>query len=124
MISPLLVPSSTSIFNEVHDFQKGIKCNLMLYPIFKDDRQYFLPVNGELLEISPLHVPSSTSIFNEVHDFQKGIKCNVMLYPIFKDDRQYDSWYCELTLWPPYMAQKLSLIQIIAPQKLLKLYYG
>ena len=31
---------STSIFSEVHDFQKGIKCDLTLYPMFKDDRQY------------------------------------------------------------------------------------
>ena len=31
--------SPTYIFNKIHDFQKGIKCTIMLYPIFKDDWQ-------------------------------------------------------------------------------------
>ena len=39
-ISPLHVTPSTCMFNEVPDFQKGIKCNITLNPIFKDDRQY------------------------------------------------------------------------------------
>ena len=38
--SPLNVTSPTYIFNEVNEFQKGIKCDISLYPIFKDDQQY------------------------------------------------------------------------------------
>ena len=38
-ISPLHVTPSTSIYNEVCEFQKGIKCDITLYHIFKDDRQ-------------------------------------------------------------------------------------
>ena len=30
----------STTFNDIHDFQKGNKCNPMLYPIFKDDGQY------------------------------------------------------------------------------------
>ena len=38
--SPLHVTSPTSIFNEVHNFQKGINHDIVLYPIFRDDRQH------------------------------------------------------------------------------------
>ena len=38
--SPLNAMSHTHIFNKVHDFQKGIKCNIILNPIFMDDQQY------------------------------------------------------------------------------------
>ena len=31
--SPLNVTSATSIFYEVHDSQKGIKCDITLYPL-------------------------------------------------------------------------------------------
>ena len=34
------IMSPTYRFNEVHDFQKCIKHDIMLYPIFKDDWQY------------------------------------------------------------------------------------
>ena len=34
----MYVTSSVSIFDEVHDFQKGIKCDVTTYPTFKDDR--------------------------------------------------------------------------------------
>ena len=37
---PLHTTPSTSIFDEVCDFQMDIKYNITLYPIFKDDRQY------------------------------------------------------------------------------------
>ena len=36
--SPLHVTSPTSLFNGVHNFQKGIKHDIMLYPRFKHDR--------------------------------------------------------------------------------------
>ena len=36
----LHVMSLTYIFDEVCDFQKGTKCDIMPYPIFKDDQQY------------------------------------------------------------------------------------
>ena len=38
--SPLNVMSPAYTFNEVHEFHKRIKCDIMLYPIFKDDWQY------------------------------------------------------------------------------------
>ena len=38
--SPLHVTAPTYIFNEVCDFQNGIKCNIMLHPIFDNDQQY------------------------------------------------------------------------------------
>ena len=37
---PLHVAPPTSTFHEVSDFQKGIKCDITLYHIFKDDRKY------------------------------------------------------------------------------------
>ena len=36
-ISPLHSTPSTYVFNEVCDFQMGIKHNITLYPIFKGD---------------------------------------------------------------------------------------
>ena len=35
----LKIMSPTYIFNEAHEFQKGIKCHIMLCPIVKDDWQ-------------------------------------------------------------------------------------
>ena len=33
--SPLHVTSPAYIFNKVHDFQKGIKCDIMPYPLLR-----------------------------------------------------------------------------------------
>ena len=38
--SPINATSPTCIFNKVCDFQKGIRHDIMLYPILKDDQQY------------------------------------------------------------------------------------
>ena len=38
--SPNQLHSTSEIYHEVHDNQKGIKCDIMLYPILKDDQQY------------------------------------------------------------------------------------
>ena len=35
--SPLNATSPTYIFNEVHEFQERITCNIMIYPVCKDD---------------------------------------------------------------------------------------
>ena len=36
--SPLNIMSPMHVLNEVHDFQKGMKCDITLYSMFKDDQ--------------------------------------------------------------------------------------
>ena len=68
--SPLHVALSTSIFNEVFDFQKGIKCKLTLYPIFNENRQHdswyhethtIASVHGIKTVFDPHYSPPETS---------------------------------------------------------------
>ena len=68
--SPLHVALSTSIFNVVFDFQKGIKCKLTLFPIFNENRQYdswyhethtIASVHGIKTVFDPHYSPPETS---------------------------------------------------------------
>ena len=68
--SPLHALSPTSIFNEVHGFQKDTKFNITPYPIFEDDRQYdswyhethaITSVPGTEIVFNPHYSPTETS---------------------------------------------------------------
>ena len=81
-ISPPDATPSTSISNEVRDFQKGIKCDITLCPIFKDDRQYdrwLVTLGGFDISIAM----STLSLYRVAP--QKGcLKCMKQLYGYVK----------------------------------------